>query len=235
MKCNMDAMNSLIINSQVDDTAQIYYNVKIHDSYIGQKCAIGDGSIVRDSVLHGRNNLNRGCHISFSEIGEGTALSRRATLSGVHIGKYGAISWNTNIGGKTHDYETGTIMAASWWAKVFELEHVPDNTFNYPSYIGNDVWICSNATILRSANIADGVIVAAGAVVTKDVEPYAIVGGNPARVIKKRYGDKTIEQLLQIKWWDWPWEIIRENTTLIRNKVTQESLEKMMEITCGLE
>lgn len=69
--------------------------------------------------------------------------------------------------------------------------------------IGNDVWIGYNATIMAGVNIGDGAIIATNATVVKDVEPYSIVGGNPATMIRKRFDDKTIEQLLAIKWWDW--------------------------------
>lgn len=69
--------------------------------------------------------------------------------------------------------------------------------------IGNDVWIGTKAIILSGINIGDGAVIAAGSVVTHDVEPYTIVGGTPARVLKKRFDDKTIEKLLQIKWWEY--------------------------------
>lgn len=81
--------------------------------------------------------------------------------------------------------------------------------------IGNDVWIGYGATILSGVKIGDGAVIAAGAVVVSDVEPYSIVAGNPAKLIKKRFDEKTISQLLQIKWWDWPVEKIRNNVNVI--------------------
>jgi len=69
--------------------------------------------------------------------------------------------------------------------------------------IGNDVWIGYGATILSGVTISDGAVIGAEAVVTKDVSPYAIVVGNPAREIKKRFSDENIKKLLKIKWWDW--------------------------------
>lgn len=80
--------------------------------------------------------------------------------------------------------------------------------------IGNDVWIGANAVILPGVHIGDGAVIAAGAVVTKDVEPYAIVGGVPAKVIKYRFDKDTIEKLLVIKWWDWEIEEIEKNIEL---------------------
>ncbi len=72
--------------------------------------------------------------------------------------------------------------------------------------IGNDVWIGYEAVVLSGVTIGDGAIVAARSVVTKDVPPYTIVGGVPARPIRKRFGQETIGALLELKWWDWPLE-----------------------------
>lgn len=77
--------------------------------------------------------------------------------------------------------------------------------------IGNDVWIGANVIILPGVNIGDGACIAAGAVVTKDVEPYQIVGGNPAKLIRYRFDNNTIDRLLKIKWWEWDHSTIEEN------------------------
>lgn len=77
--------------------------------------------------------------------------------------------------------------------------------------IGNDVWIGANVIILPGINIGDGAVIAAGAVVTKDVEPYAIVGGVPAKLIKRRFDEKIISKLLKIKWWNWTHDQIENN------------------------
>lgn len=69
--------------------------------------------------------------------------------------------------------------------------------------IGNDVWIAKEAVILSGVKIGDGAVIGAGAVAAKDVPPYAIVVGNPARIVRKRFDEETIQRLLQIKWWDW--------------------------------
>ncbi len=85
---------------------------------------------------------------------------------------------------------------------------------NKPVIIGNDVWIGGYVSILPGVTIGDGAVVAAGAVVTRDVEPYAIVGGVPARLIRYRFPRKEREKLLKIKWWDWTPEKIEENLEL---------------------
>ena len=81
--------------------------------------------------------------------------------------------------------------------------------------IGNDVWIGANVIILPGVHIGDGAVLAAGAVVTKDVAPYAIVGGIPAKVISYRFEEEIIEKLLKIRWWEWPHEKIEEKIELL--------------------
>lgn len=88
---------------------------------------------------------------------------------------------------------------------------------NEPVEIGNDVWIGANVCLLPGVHIGDGAIIAAGAVVVKDVEPYSIVGGVPARLIKYRFEQKVIEKMMKIKWWDWPIEKIEKNIELFYN------------------
>jgi virginiamycin A acetyltransferase len=89
--------------------------------------------------------------------------------------------------------------------------------------IGNDVWLGYRSTIMPGVTIGDGAIVATNSTVVKDVEPYTIVGGNPAKPIKKRFPEATIEKLLQIKWWDWDIQKITDN---IQN-LTSGDLEKI--------
>lgn len=81
--------------------------------------------------------------------------------------------------------------------------------------IGNDVWIGKEATILSGVTIGDGAVVGCKALVAKDVPPYTIVGGNPAKVIKKRFPNDIIEKLLKIKWWDWEDEKIEKAIPLL--------------------
>lgn len=79
--------------------------------------------------------------------------------------------------------------------------------------IGNDVWIGYGATIMPGITIGDGAIIASKSVVTKDIKPYTIVGGNPAKRIKKRFSEETITKLLELQWWDWEIEKITNNLT----------------------
>ncbi len=77
--------------------------------------------------------------------------------------------------------------------------------------IGNDVWVGFDATIMPGITIGDGAIIGSKSVVTKDVEPYSVVGGNPAKLIRKRFSEERIAELLEMQWWDWPVEKITAN------------------------
>lgn len=94
------------------------------------------------------------------------------------------------------------------WGNAMEGKQYPQKG---DIHIGNDVWIGYNATIMAGVSIGDGAIIATNATVIKDVEPYTIVGGNPAVEIKKRFSNDVIERLLKLKWWDWDIEKITRN------------------------
>jgi acetyltransferase-like isoleucine patch superfamily enzyme len=100
------------------------------------------------------------------------------------------------------------------WITTYPFGHINQHIFNtfdgtgHPStkgsvVIGNDVWIGNNVTIMSGVKIGDGAVIAANSHVVKDVEPYSITGGNPAKVVKYRFNPDQIQKLLEIKWWDW--------------------------------
>ncbi|MGD1947928.1 MAG: CatB-related O-acetyltransferase [Croceivirga sp.] len=91
------------------------------------------------------------------------------------------------------------------WSDAMEGKSYP---FKGNTVVGNDVWIGYNATIMSGVTIGDGAIIAANATVVKDVEPYSIVGGNPAQEIRKRFSEVEIKRLLKVQWWNWPIEKI---------------------------
>ena len=94
--------------------------------------------------------------------------------------------------------------------------------------IGNDVWIGYEALILSGVTIGDGAIIASRAVVTKDVPPYTIVGGIPAKIIRKRFPDNDIESLMKMKWWDWPTKQIQEHISEIQSGKIDDLKEKQL-------
>ena len=92
--------------------------------------------------------------------------------------------------------------------------------------IENDVWIGATSTIMSGVKISNGAVVGGGAVVTKDVPPYAIVAGNPAKVVKYRFSEEQISGLLKIAWWDWEEEQIKENAMLLWSDSVSKFVEK---------
>jgi len=92
--------------------------------------------------------------------------------------------------------------------------------------IGNDVWIGENTTIMSGVKIADGVIIAANSHVVKDIEPYSVVGGNPAQFIKYRFRAEQIEKLKQIAWWNWDDKKINDNMDLLLSDNIDKFIEK---------
>lgn len=93
--------------------------------------------------------------------------------------------------------------------------------------IGNDVWIGNSVTIMQGIKIGDGAIIGTNSLVTKDVEPYSIIGGNPARLIRKRFDNETIAFLLNLCWWDWSVDKITQHLDLI----TEGSIEDIKRLT----
>ena len=111
------------------------------------------------------------------------------------------------------------------WEKVTpEMEELP---IKGDTVIQNDVWIGYNSLIMPGIKIGNGSIIASNSVVVKDVEPYSIVGGNPAKLIRKRFDNEIIDLLESIKWWDWPIEKITTNLEIL----TSNDVSKLREIS----
>ncbi len=107
------------------------------------------------------------------------------------------------------------IFFEEWGLDVTDITDAWDNKGDI--IVGNDVWIGYEAVILSGVTIGDGAIIGSRAVVTKDVPPYTIVGGVPAKPIRKRFDDVTIARLLELKWWDWSEERIKANLKIIQS------------------
>lgn len=99
------------------------------------------------------------------------------------------------------------IFVEEWGLEWSDITNAWDNKGDI--VIGNDVWIGYESVIMQGVHIGDGAVIGTRAVVTKDIPPYTIVGGVPAKPIKKRFDDKTVEKLLELKWWDWSEEEIK--------------------------
>lgn len=133
------------------------------------------------------------------------------------IGKFCAIAAETKFI-MTGDHKLDAISTYPFpifqkgWEQVYDIKDLP---VKGDIIIGNDVWMGYDSLIRNGVTVGDGAIIAARAVVVKDVPPYAIVAGNPAKVVKMRFDDKTIERLLRLAWWDWDINKINKHLKLI--------------------
>lgn len=157
------------------------------------------------------------------EWGEGARLS---------IGKFCSIAQNVTIflGGnhKTEWISTYPFSAlGEVWSEAKEIKGHPATKGDV--IIGNDVWIGYGVTILSGVRIGDGAVIGAGAVVAKDVAPYSIVAGNPAKVIKRRFDEDEIEALLKICWWDWDMAKIKKFIPLL----CSDGVKTFVETACN--
>ena len=132
-------------------------------------------------------------------------------LNNVSIGKYCSIGYNVQIGCLEHPIDfLSTSPRIYRETKASEFIDWPSDDFRFPVHIGNDVWIGSNVIVLQGVTIGDGAIIAAGAVVNKDVEPFSIVGGVPAKKIRNRF-DSSVEKIIATKqWWNLDVEAIEK-------------------------
>ena len=147
------------------------------------------------------------------------------------IGKFCALAKNTKfiMNGANHKMDSFTTYPFSifgnGWEKVMpKMEELP---YKGDTIIGNDVWIGYDSLIMPGVKIGNGAIIASRSVVVRDVEPYTIVGGNPAKIIRKRFDEKTIEDLERIKWWDWSIEKITDNLEIL----VSQDIKKLIEIS----
>ena len=191
------------------------YNLLITDA-IGisyksiKKC--GDNCRVLGPVhLSGNIQINRYTSIN----GPGTRISSK--INPIKVGSFCSIASNVIIQEYYHRYDRMTSYFIN--QNIFNLDMKEDIYSKGSIVIEDDVWIGSNSVILSGVKIGRGSIVGAGSVVTKDVVKYSIVAGNPAKLIKMRFGNNTISYLEKLKWWTWRLDKIKKSKDLFNKKL----------------
>lgn len=151
----------------------------------------------------------------------------------LRIGRFCSIAEDVTVflgGNHPIDWASTYPFAADATAESLHGERPGQPSTRGDVVIGNDVWIGSGVSIMSGVHIGDGAVIAARSHVVKDVAPYALVGGNPARHIRFRFEPAMIEQLLALHWWDWPEEAIAAAADLLSSAPTDASLEQLRAI-----
>lgn len=224
--------NTLIDNTScIDSTASIYRGVTIDNSVVGENCVVGDFTRLKNVNLSDYAKADRDNFLLNSSIGTCSYTGRNDTILHSTIGKFCSIAWNISIGPAEHNYNKITshdFLYNNFYGICGNT--VSYDRFELPCEIGNDVWIGANSIILRGVKIGNGCVIGANSVVTKDIPPYAIAVGSPAKVIKYRFSESVIEELQQLEWWNLPLQVIRENFSLFSNNNIKEIINQLKEL-----
>ena len=179
------------------------------------KCKIGafTNTVIRKCDFEGKNALGVKTYLSGTSFGYGSYTGFCCEFSNCIVGRYCSIGNYVRVVSATHPTDMVSTYPA-FYSDKYRVSYVNNSKFTehittdngYDCEIGNDVWIGDNVLIKGGTRIGDGAVVAMGSVVVGDVEPYTVVGGVPARAIKKRFDEETIKRLMAVKWWDKPYD-----------------------------
>lgn len=180
------------------------------------------------SVISRKARVFGNVQVTNSSMGDYSYVGRRSRIIYADVGKFCSIAGDVRLGMGTHTLDklsTSPIFTerknstGHHWAEV-----QTDNPYKRVT-VGNDVWIGTRALIMGGVTIGDGAVIGAGAIVTKDVPPYAIVVGVPARIIRYRFSNVTIEKLETLKWWDLSENVLKKNIELFQRSDCENIIE----------
>jgi acetyltransferase-like isoleucine patch superfamily enzyme len=174
---------------------------------------------VRQSILDKTSKICSGSSVVKSQIGRYSYIGNNCIVINTNIGKFCSIADGCVIGGASHPINWVSTSPVFHQGKNILKRNFSNHDFttSLPTNIGNDVWIGSNCLIKSGVKISDGAIVGMGSVVTKDVGPYEIWAGNPARNIRKRFTEEYIRDLLDSEWWNYDEEKLERNASYFNN------------------
>jgi acetyltransferase-like isoleucine patch superfamily enzyme len=190
----------------------------VQDSRVGSDCIVGDGTCLHRTSLGFGCWIGSECRLIDTAVGDGSYLSEGGRFDGCVFGKYCSVGPQVLAGFGEHPTDLVSTHPA-FYATVAEHPQGLSAHSHFCGrktiHVGNDVWIGARAFLRDGVTIGDGAVIGAGAVVVKDVAPYVIVGGVPARPLRQRFPADTIEALLRIRWWDWPREEVKQHRELL--------------------
>ena len=175
------------------------------------------GTVISGSTVHPTSKVEPGSRLINSQFDRHSFCGYDCTFIQTNVGSFCSIASGVSVGGAHHPVEfvsTSPVFLShrdSVRTKFARHEYLPV----IQTEIGHDVWIGERALIKAGVTVGHGAVVGMGAVVTRDVPPYAIVGGNPARVIGMRFPDQTVTGLLKLEWWNFPDDKLKQIGPLI--------------------
>ena len=188
---------------------------------------IAHGVSLSNTKLNDFANIAHHAELSGAVIGKRTSVGRYTKVRNADIGSYCSISWNVTIGAVGHSMDHPSTHAFSYRSQ-FGIVDANRDLGHARVKIGNDVWIGCDAIIMPGVQVGDGAVIGAGAVVTKDVVPYSVVSGVPARLMRYRFDRETIEALESLSWWDWDDTTLRSRISFFSEPLSKEALEALI-------
>lgn len=188
-------------------------------SHVALFCVLQEAEVDKTAAICTGVRFYRG------KIGKYSYIGNNSFVSDTDIGSFTSISTDCYIGGTSHPTDwVSTSPVFHKWENIMK-KNFSRHEFDifHKTTIGNDVWIGNRVMIKAGVTIGDGAVIGMGSIVTKDVGPYEIWAGNPARMIRKRFPDDTVEKMQQIEWWDW------SDDKIEKVAITFNDIEKFME------
>ncbi|MGY3236790.1 MULTISPECIES: DapH/DapD/GlmU-related protein [unclassified Bradyrhizobium] len=190
-------------------------------------------TIIHETVRQREAHIGRRCEIlantriEYASLGDYSYLGENCDVADAVIGKFTAIANSVRIGAPNHPMGRPSQHRFTYVPEYYEASASRDRDFFADRrgdrvIVGHDVWIGHGAILLPGVTVGDGAVVGAGAVVSRDVAPYTIVGGVPARLIRRRFDDSVAESLRRIAWWDWPDDLIFARLADFRSEAIEE-------------